>query len=95
MTFREDNQEKKSQNETLNRNILMLILFLLGILLIYGYVIINNSEDINHHQKLASSNTAGFRFIIFIGIFKYGILLMGITFTITTLTMFIGQKSKP
>jgi len=86
------NKEKDRQNEALNRNIRIFILFVLGILLIYGYFVIDNSEDINHYQDLASSDTSGFRFIIFLGILKYGILLLGLICTITSLTMGIRQK---
>ena len=92
MNITKKNKEKDMRNETLNRNILMFISFVFGVLLTYGYFVIDTSEDINYYQDLAASDTSGFRFIIFLGILKYGILLLGLTFIVTTLTIFIRQR---
>ena len=62
------------QHETLYRNIGMVVFCVLGVLLIYGYYVVDSSENVNHYFSIAAGDASGFRFIVFLGIVKYGIL---------------------
>lgn len=78
----------------MNKIISTLSLFLLGILSISGYFIIDNSDSINHYFKIAATNTSGFRFIILFGILKYGALLLGLSFIFIGLIQFIKNLNQ-
>jgi uncharacterized membrane protein SpoIIM required for sporulation len=85
---------KKKPKDSLKSYIMMSLLFVFGILLLYCYFLINNSSDIKYYYELASKDPSGFRFLIFLGIMKIGILITGLIFIITTTTLFIIKLVK-
>ncbi|NEN25599.1 hypothetical protein G3O08_19075 [Cryomorpha ignava] len=91
MNLTEKNNQDKN-HETLYRNFGMVIFCVLGVLSIYGYFLIDTSETVSHYSNTAAGDASGFRFIIFLGIVKYGILLLGLSLIFTVLGMFIKQK---
>jgi hypothetical protein len=83
--------KSEKQYKSLYRYILNLILLVIGVLLLYGYHLFNISSDIKQYQDLASSDPSGFRFIVFLGIIKYVILIVGLTIIISTIILLIRE----
>jgi hypothetical protein len=68
------------------------ILFILGLALLYAFYRIDESKTVAHYFDTASGDPSGFRFMAFLGILKYGILLTGIALAIMTPIMLFKNK---
>jgi len=88
------NNKSKNQEETKYSYILMIILIFIGVLLLFSFYIIDKSTIVKHYKDLASSDNSGFRFLVFMGILKYGLLIAGLTFIVTTVVLFIRKLIK-
>lgn len=76
--------DKENRKDQLTNIIGHVILFILGLVFLYGFYLLDNSETVAHHVDTASGNPSGLRFLTFLGILKYAILLVGIVLTIMT-----------
>jgi hypothetical protein len=76
-TSGENMQETKK--ERLTTTFGFIVLFSFGLILLYGFYRLDNSEAVAHYLDVGSGN---FRFIGFIGILKYGTLILGAALTI-------------
>lgn len=83
------NIRKKRKGIRVN-NIFRIVLFLYGLLLLAGFYWLHNSEQVAHYFNIAADDLSGFRFIVFLGLLKYCILIAGIM--LTTLTPIIMVK---
>jgi hypothetical protein len=73
---------------------LMRLYWGIGVLFLFGFFYIDNSETVNHYLDLASKDPSGFRFLLFMGIIKFGALVIGITLFAATSIYFVVRKIK-
>jgi hypothetical protein len=88
--LRTTGDRENSRKEQITNVIGLIILFTLGLSLLYGFYRFDNSETVAHYLDVGSGN---FRFLALIGILKYGILIVGTALTIMT-PIFLIKKIK-
>ncbi|MGB6036538.1 MAG: hypothetical protein WBG42_09745 [Cryomorphaceae bacterium] len=81
------------RKEVLMHNLELVLWLLLGSLLVYGYFLIDSSNEIEDYMNMSAGSGAGLRLITLIGVLKYGILFVGSSLMIMTIVRLIRERN--
>jgi hypothetical protein len=90
--LRTTGDRENSRKEQMTNVIGLIILLTLGLIFLYVFYRLDNSETVANYLDVGSGNL---RFIAFIGILKYGILIVGTALTIMTPIFLIKKMKTP
>ncbi len=88
-----ERDKKEKRRDVMINYFGLTILLLLGAFLVYCYFLIDNSEEINQYLNVSAGGSS-LRFITFIGIVKYGLILVGTSLIIMSSIKLITQKRR-